>query len=80
VNLALDVPYGERSVGIEKAIAEVGPLSAAGLTEVPRELHDTPAVTNWTIDGTLGRIRCHILMSPELPPRVQTFSVTTEKY
>jgi CubicO group peptidase (beta-lactamase class C family) len=80
VNLALDVPYEERRLGIEKAIAEVGPLAAAGLTEVSRELHDTPAVTNWIIDGTLGRIRCHILMSPELPPRVQTFSVTTEKY
>lgn len=78
VNLALDVPYEERIAGIAKAIDEVGPLTSAPLTELPRELRDTPAVTNWTIEGEHGRIKCHILMSPELPPRVQTFTVTTE--
>ncbi|GAA1219804.1 serine hydrolase domain-containing protein [Rhodoglobus aureus] len=80
VNLALDVPYEERIAGIAKAIGEVGPLTDAALTELPRELRDTPAVTNWTIAGERGRIRCHILMSPELPPRVQTFTVTTENH
>jgi hypothetical protein len=80
VNLALDVPYEERIAGIAKAIADVGPLTDAPLTGVPRELHDTPAVTNWTIEGERGRIKCHILMSPEQPPRVQTFTVTTEDH
>tara|TARA_R110002124_G_scaffold268590_1_gene436224 strand:- start:28 stop:1461 length:1434 start_codon:yes stop_codon:yes gene_type:complete len=78
VNLAMDVPYEERIAGIAKAIADVGPLTGAPLKELPRELADTPAVTNWTIDGERGRIKCHVLMSPELPPRVQTFTVTTE--
>ena len=80
VNLQLDVPWEERVAGIAQAIAEVGPLIDAPLTEVPRELTDTPAATNWTIDGERGRIRCHILMSPELPPRVQTFTVAAESY
>jgi len=78
VNLAMDVPYEERIAGIAKAIADIGPLTGAPLTELPRELADTGAVTNWTIDGERGRIKCHLLMNPELPPRVQTFTVTTE--
>jgi CubicO group peptidase (beta-lactamase class C family) len=80
VNLALDVPYEERIAAIAEAIVEVGPLTTALLTEVPRELSDTPAVTTWTIDGERGRITCHIVMNPELPPRVQTFAVTTENH
>ncbi|MBH0008322.1 serine hydrolase [Salinibacterium sp. SWN1162] len=78
VNLALDVPWTERIAGIAKAIAEVGPLTSAPLTELPRTLRDTPAATNWTIEGERGRLTCHILLGPELPPRVQTFTVKAE--
>ncbi|TQO20280.1 CubicO group peptidase (beta-lactamase class C family) [Rhodoglobus vestalii] len=80
VNLALDVPYGERIAAIATAVAKVGPLTGAPLTEVERKLGDTPAMTNWTIEGERGRITCHILMSPELPPRVQTFKLETESH
>ena len=80
VNLEPDVTFEERIAAIAKAIADVGPLTGAPLTEFPREWDDTPEETTWTIDGERGRIKCHILMSPTLPPRVQTFTVTTESH
>ncbi|MGV8876910.1 MAG: serine hydrolase domain-containing protein [Rhodoglobus sp.] len=79
VNLALDVPYEERVAAIAAAVAEVGPLTAAPLTEVARTLTDSPAATDWVIEAERGRILCHILMSPEMPPRVQTFKLTVER-
>lgn len=80
VNLDLDVPYSERIAAIAKAVGDVGPLTGAPLTEVARKLDETPAATNWTIEAERGTITCHILMSPELPPRVQTFKIAAEQH
>lgn len=73
-NLALDESFALRRAHADRLRERVGlapdapiaPLTACA----PRS--DSPAHLTWTVDGTRGRIRCEIRMTPVREPALQT--------
>ena len=75
MNVELDEPVAERRAAAEKLRERHGVLTRDERT--PAE-SATPYHLVWWLDGARGgRVKAEILLSPELPPRVQTFSVTS---
>ena len=71
-NVDQDEPLTRRREAIERLRAELGPLEPE-----PRSLRSaSPAHAVWWLRGPGGRVRVEIRMTPELPPRVQTLSLT----
>ncbi len=72
MNLDLDEPLARRREQWAAVAAAIGPLTP----------DDEPAVSTtaahcaWWLRGPGGRVQVEIRMSPELPPRVQTLTVT----
>jgi CubicO group peptidase (beta-lactamase class C family) len=74
MNIELDEPLEARKAAIERLKDRHGPL---------RRDEDTPDESQtayhliWWLRGDRGRVRVELLLSPELPPRVQTLAITS---
>jgi CubicO group peptidase (beta-lactamase class C family) len=72
-NMALDRPYAERLHDIAVLREQIG-----AFTDAPDRAfeHDTPAHCRWFLAGERGQVvQAQILLSPELPPRVQSLTL-----
>ena len=72
VNMDLDQPRTERRSAIQDLVGHIvvvkrieGSLSSS-----------TPAHAKWVIEGESGHIQLELLMSPELPPKIQALKVS----
>src|SRR5215213_287878 len=75
MNVDLDEPIADRRSFLEKVRDRHGDLTPDD-TNAPESL--TPFHQAWWLDGSKGgRVKVEILLSPELPPKVQTFGVTS---
>ena len=76
-NVALDRPLDERREAVDAAVTAVG-----GIAEVASgratPICDSPDHLVWFVEGTEGRLRLEVRMTPVLPLRVQTFTVTVD--
>jgi hypothetical protein len=74
MNVELDEPLTSRRAAIEALKARHGTL-------VPDETEPVESSTEfhfaWWLRGERGRVRVEILLSPELPPKVQAFKLTS---
>jgi CubicO group peptidase (beta-lactamase class C family) len=73
MNVDLDEPLTNRRAAVERIVATIGPLER---DEAAPVTSSSPAHRAWWLRGPGGRVRVEIRMSPELPPRVQTLTVT----
>jgi CubicO group peptidase (beta-lactamase class C family) len=74
MNVELDEPIALRRKTLERIRERHGALRSDP-SEQPESL--TPFHLAWWLAGDRGRVRVEILLSPELPPKVQTFAVTS---
>ncbi len=75
MNIDLDEPVAERRAFLETLRERHGELTTDGTA--PDE-SATPYHQVWWLNGAKGgRVKVEILLSPELPPKVQTFGVTS---
>ncbi len=72
MNLDLDEPLTRRREHWGAVAAAIGPLTPDDEAAVST----SPAHCVWWLRGPGGRVQVEIRMSPELPPRVQTLTVT----
>jgi hypothetical protein len=74
MNVELDEPIAARRAFVERLHERHGALRPddAEPTESQTSYH-----LSWWMRGDRGRVHVEILLSPELPPRVQTFGVTS---
>lgn len=75
MNVDLDEPIAERRAFLETLRDRHGALTPDG-TVPPESV--TPFHQVWWLNGAKGgRVKVEILLSPELPPKVQTFGLTS---
>ena len=74
MNVELDEPLASRRAFLERLRVRHGALRRDE-SEPVESLTSYHAI--WWLAGERGRVRVEILLSPELPPRVQTFAVTS---
>ena len=75
MNVDLDEPIAERRAFLDTLRERHGPLTPDD--DVPAE-SSTPYHHVWWLNGAKGgRVKVELLLSPELPPRVQMFGVTS---
>ena len=74
MNVELDEPLELRKAAIEKARERHGRLRR---DEATPEESQTSYHLIWWLKGDQGRVKVELLLSPELPPRVQTFALTS---
>jgi CubicO group peptidase (beta-lactamase class C family) len=74
MNVDLDEPIASRRAFVERLRARHGALRRDE-SEPVESLTSYHAI--WWLAGERGRVRVEILLSPELPPKVQTFSLTS---
>jgi CubicO group peptidase (beta-lactamase class C family) len=73
VNMDLDVPRDRRRADVALALGSVGGVADV---EAPIELEaQSPSQLTWWLQGRSGRLRVHIGLSPESPPKIQTLTV-----
>jgi hypothetical protein len=73
VNMDLDVPRDRRRADVAQALDSVGGLPDA---DAPVELEaQSPSQLTWWLQGRSGRLRVHVGLSPESPPKIQTLTV-----
>lgn len=84
-NVSLDESFDRRRAAVSAAIASIGGLmpprtraDEASSTVDANEQTTSPAHLVWHIPGEAGRLRVEIRLTPEFPPRVQTFTVTAD--
>ncbi|TQL41999.1 CubicO group peptidase (beta-lactamase class C family) [Homoserinimonas aerilata] len=71
-NVGLDMPFAQRRAALAAAIDKVGGLVDGETTDASSA---APSQLSWFVPGTVGRLRVHIQLTPELPPRVQSLRV-----
>lgn len=74
MNMELDEPLEHRKATLKRLRQRHGTLRPD--SSLPEESR-TPFHLAWWMAGDTGRVRVEILLSPELPPKVQTFAVTS---
>ena len=74
MNVELDEPLEHRKAAIAKAKQRHGRLRRDEAT--PAESQTSYHLV-WWLNGDQGRVKVELLLSPELPPRVQTFAITS---
>jgi CubicO group peptidase (beta-lactamase class C family) len=74
MNVELDEPIERRRAEMDRLRGVHGAL-AADPTEVPESA--SPFHLRWWLRGEHGRLRVEILLSPELPPKVQALTLTS---
>lgn len=72
VNVDLDRPRAERRAAVARVVADIGPLVRSGDTLTS----ESAAHVKWRIAGPRGAAEVELLLTPELPPRIQTFNVS----
>jgi CubicO group peptidase (beta-lactamase class C family) len=72
MNIDLDEPIATRRDQWAEVVAAIGPLAP----DDEPALSTSPGHCSWWLRGPGGRVQVEIRMSPELPPRVQTLTVT----
>ena len=77
-NVALDIPYEERTRVIAHAINNVGGLHLTRFDRSPESKGDSPAHLVWYMPGQHGRLRCEIRLAPTTPAAIQTFTVAPD--
>lgn len=72
-NVDLDRPLTLRRAELEQVRERLGPLvpDPSAPVDLP-----SPAQCSWWMRGPGGRVQLEILLTPQLPPRVQTLTVT----
>ena len=73
-NVDLDEPIGRRHAAIETIREVHGRLTPDDAEPV---VSWSPAHLQWWLSGERGRVQIEILLSPERPPRVQQFEMTS---
>ena len=74
MNVELDEPLARRRATLERLRATHGRL-VADPSEPP--VSHSPFHLQWWLRGARGRVKVEILLSPELPPRVQALDLTS---
>jgi CubicO group peptidase (beta-lactamase class C family) len=74
MNVELDEPIAERRATLDRIRERHGALRRDESEPVESQ---TPFHLAWWMTGDGGRVRIEILLSPELPPKVQTFAITS---
>jgi CubicO group peptidase (beta-lactamase class C family) len=74
MNVELDEPLASRRAAIEALKARLGALVADESEPVESS---TEFQLAWWLKGERGRVRAELLLSPELPPRVQALKLTS---
>ncbi len=74
MNVELDEPIAIRRETLERIRLRHGTLRR---DEGEPDDSSTPFNLEWWMRGDAGRVRIEIILSPELPPKVQTLSVTS---
>ncbi|HYL41542.1 MAG TPA: serine hydrolase domain-containing protein [Candidatus Binatus sp.] len=74
MNVELDEPIERRRAFIERLTALHGRLEP---DPDERPISHSPFHLEWWLCGERGRVKAEILLSPELPPRVQTLNLTS---
>jgi CubicO group peptidase (beta-lactamase class C family) len=73
VNMDLDVPRDRRRADVAHALESVGGVADV---EVPVELEaESPSQLTYWLQGRSGRLRVHIGLTPQSPPKIQTLTV-----
>ena len=75
MNVDLDEPMARRRAEVERLRAVHGPLRPD--QDLPEESETRLHLAWWLAGGRGGRVRVEIRLSPESPPRVQTFGLTS---
>ena len=71
INMDMDQPRSERISAIRSSTGHI-----VEIRRVPGSFTSTtPAQAKWSIEGESGHITVELLMSPELPPKIQTIKV-----
>jgi hypothetical protein len=71
VNMDLDQPRHERMSSIIEIVG-----NASAITRIPGTLSSTtPAHAKWQVSSDSGLVEIEILMSPTVPPKIQTLKV-----
>jgi len=79
-NLLSDVPADVRATRLEKAISEVGGLTASAAPLAGRLAWAvSPAHAAWTVPGTTGDLECRIELTPTTPAMVQRLDIEVRK-
>jgi CubicO group peptidase (beta-lactamase class C family) len=76
-NVAQDIPYREREAAIDELRAEVGALDPVPDTGVEFTAI-TPGRLVWSRSAAWGKLRCEIQLSPTVPAKVQSLTVSKE--
>jgi CubicO group peptidase (beta-lactamase class C family) len=74
MNVELDEPLAHRRAFIERLRATHGRL---GPDPSESPISHSPFQLEWWLRGERGRVKAEILLSPELPPRVQALNLTS---
>lgn len=74
-NVELDVPFAERRVAIERAIADIGGLTGTSDDPLRTARCDGPLSLTWTLAGHHGSLSCTIRLTPVEPPLIQTLRI-----
>lgn len=72
-NVDLDEPLADRRAAVERAREQLGALDPE---PGPGEPAQSPAHQAWWVHGPRGRARVEIRLTPQLPPLVQSLSLT----
>ncbi|HYK95672.1 MAG TPA: serine hydrolase domain-containing protein [Candidatus Dormibacteraeota bacterium] len=74
MNVDLDEPIALRRATLERIRERHGTLRRDDTEPVESQ---TPFHLAWWMKGDRGRVRIEILLTPQVPPRIQTFAVTS---
>jgi CubicO group peptidase (beta-lactamase class C family) len=77
-NVALDIPYSERTIAIAELIDLMGGVDDYADDAPVEKSGDSPAHLVWRVPAKNGNIRCEIRLAPTNPPLIQTFNVSAE--
>jgi CubicO group peptidase (beta-lactamase class C family) len=75
-NVAMDIPYEERTQDIEQLIGKIG-----GLIEVDGyqiETDESPLHVRWLIPGHSGNLLCELRLTPVQPLKIQTLRISIQ--
>ena len=72
-NVGLDIPFPERRASISQLIEDIGGLKEPSGIVLKRS--DSPVHLVWKVAGGQGELTCEIRLTPDIPIKIQTFSV-----
>jgi CubicO group peptidase (beta-lactamase class C family) len=76
-NVALDIPYAERSEEIAKLLEQIGEVREAKNYAVKTD--ESALHVKWLIPGEKANLLCEIRLTPVLPLKIQTLRITVNE-